>query len=403
MLLRMAWRNLWRNPRRTAVVLTAISVGIAGSLLTMAINLGMVAGMVDTAIRGGLGHLQVHAKGWHANPELKVRLEDGGKAIEGVLGRVPEIQRWAPRLRAEGLVASARASVGVAIMGVDPEREAEVSIAADSIVEGGWLSAKRQMVLGVKLAKRLEVKVGSKLVVSVQDLDGELTGQAFRVAGLIHAGSGALDDGIVFVQLREAQTLLEMRGAISEIVLVGASREHVDVIQQKLRAEVGAGPEIQTWAQLEPMLVYMVDSFDSMAWVMYAAVFVAMAFGIANVLMMAVFERTREIGMMRAVGMGRGSVVAMVVLESAFVTALGLVVGVVIAILGAYLLRDGIDISRWAGEIDAYGIETVLKPVMRTRDLGTPVLIGGITALLSSLWPALRAARAKPADALRQI
>ena len=403
MLLRMAWRNLWRNPRRTAVVLTAISVGIAGSVLTMAINLGMIAGMVDTAIRGGLGHLQVHAKGWHANPELKVRLEDGGKAIEGALGRVPEIQRWAPRLRAEGLVASARASVGVAIMGVDPEREAGVSIAASSIVEGEWLNAKRQMVLGVKLAKRLEAKVGNKLVVSVQDLDGELTGQAFRVAGLIHARSGALDDGIAFVQLSDAQTLLEMRGAISEIVLVGASREHVDVIQQKLRAEVGAGPEIRTWAQLEPMLVYMVDSFDSMAWVMYAAVFVAMAFGIANVLMMAVFERTREIGMMRAVGMGRGSVVAMVVLESALVTALGLVVGVVIAILGAYLLRDGIDISRWAGEIDVYGIETVLKPAMRTQDLGTPVLIGGISALLSSLWPALRAARAKPADALRQI
>jgi ABC-type antimicrobial peptide transport system permease subunit len=151
------------------------------------------------------------------------------------------------------------------------------------------------------------------------------------------------------------------------------------------------------------MLVYMVNTFDSMAWVLYAAVFIAMAFGIANVLLMAVFERTREIGMMRAVGMSRASVVAMVVIESSFVTMFGLLLGLIGAGFCVWLMRDGLDISAYAGALDSYGISSVLTPTFRPQDLAPPIIIGAITAVLSSFWPAWRASRAKPADALRQI
>jgi ABC-type lipoprotein release transport system permease subunit len=403
MLLRMAWRNLWRNPRRTAVVLTAISVGIAGCILAMAINLGMVAGLIDTAIRSGLGHLQIHGSGWDASPELEVRLTDGGAGIAEALDDVPEIEHWAPRLRAQGLVASPRASVGVAIAGVDPEREAGVSVAAESVVSGEWLREPHRVVIGDKLARRLEAGVGSKLVVTVQDISGELTGQAFRVAGVIQAGSRELDEGVVFMRLVDAQALLGMGEAISEIVVVTNDRDRVAVIQRKLESSLGAASEVRSWEQLEPLLVYMVDTFDTMAWVIYAAVFIAMAFGIANVLLMSVFERTKEIGMMRAVGMSRARVVGMVVLESSFVTAIGLALGVLFALVGIWLLADGIDISAWADSLDAYGMESVLRPAFRPSDLAEPIVIGAITAVLSSLWPALRAARAKPADALRQV
>jgi putative ABC transport system permease protein len=399
----MAWRNLWRNPRRTGVVLTAIAVGISGCVLSMSINTGMVAGMVDTAIRSGLAHLQVHASGWDENPQLEVRLLDGGSEIAEALDGIPEIESWAPRLRAQGLVASPRASMGVAITGVDPKREGGVSIAVDSLTKGEWLGQPRRVVLGYKLASRLEVEVGGKLVVSVQDIDGELTGQAFRVSGLLRSGTRELDDGVVFLRIEDAQRLLGMDQAISEIAIVTTDRDRVDVIQAKLEARLGTGPEIRTWAQLEPLLIYMIDSLDSMAWVIYAAIFIAMAFGIANVLMMAVFERTREIGMMRAVGMSRMRVVTLVVLESSFVTAIGLVLGVALAAVGVWLIGDGIDISRWADSLDQYGVESKLKPTLSLRDLIAPIAIGAITAVLSSLWPALRAGRAKPADALRQV
>ncbi len=403
MLLRMAWRNLWRSPRRTAVVLSAITVGIAGSLLTMALNYGMVAGMVDTAIRSGLGHIQVHAAGWDENPELKVRLLDGGARVTGALDRIEAVRHWAPRLLGQGLVASPRASVGVAIAGVDPVREPAVSVGPSKIVEGEWLGAPRKVVLGHKLAGRLEAGVGSKVVLSVQSLDSELTGQAYRVAGIIKAGSRDLDDGLAFLGLVDAQDLFEVGDAISEVVVVTHDRSGVQAIQSQLESALGAGPEVRSWSQLEPLLVYMVDSFESMAWVIYIAVFIAMAFGIANVLLMAVYERTREIGMMRAMGMNRARVVGLVVIESSLVTVLGLVLGVVVAVLGVWALGDGIDISRWADRLDAYGIETVIRPVMRGRDLRDPMLIGAVAALLSSFWPAVRAARARPADALRKL
>jgi ABC-type lipoprotein release transport system permease subunit len=368
----------------------------------MAINLGMMASMVDMAIRSGLAHLQVHAPGWDENPELEIRLPGGGSAVASALDGIAEIEHWAPRLRAQGLVASPRASVGVSIWGVDSEREPTVSIAAESIESGEWLGEPNRLVLGYKLASRLDAEVGTKLVISVQDLTGELTGHAYRIAGLMRAGTRELDDGLVLMRIEDAQTLLGMGDAISEIAIVTNDRDRVSVIQNKLQASLDSGYEVRTWEQLEPLLVYMIESFDSMAWIIYAAVFVAMAFGIANVLLMAVFERTREIGMMRAVGMSRAKVVGMVVLESSFVTAIGLILGVVLAILGVWLIGDGIDISAWGGSLDDYGIESILKPAMRRRDLVAPVLIGAITAVLSSFWPALRAGLAKPADALRQ-
>jgi ABC-type lipoprotein release transport system permease subunit len=403
MLIRMAWRNLWRNPRRTAVVLTAISIGLAGCIVSMAINLGVMAGMVDTAIRSGLGHIQVHGSGWDENPELEIRLMDGGAAVAKALDAIPEIEHWAPRLHAQGLVASPRASVGVSISGVDPKREAGVSVAPESLMRGQWLGEPKRLVLGYKLAARLDADIGTKLVLSVQDLTGELTGHAYRVSGLIRANSRELDDGFVFMRLEDAQQLLGMGEAISEIAIVTKDRERVAMIQQKLQASLEAGPEVRTWEQLEPLLVYMIETFDSMAWIAYAAVFIAMAFGIANVLLMAVFERTREIGMMRAIGMSRVRVVGMVVLESSLVTTLGLFLGVAVGVIGVWSIQDGIDISAWAGSLDDYGIESVLKPDFRRRDLVAPILIGAITAVLSSFWPALRAGLAKPADALRRI
>ncbi len=401
MVLRLAWRNVWRNPRRTLVVVTAIAVGISGCLVAMAVNFGMVAEMIDTAIASGLGHIQIHASGWDEKPELKVRLDDGGASLRTILDEAPDVLAWAPRLRSEGLVASPRGSVGVTIIGVDPAREPKISETADSITEGEWLGERRRVVIGEALARRLKVGVGSKVVLTVQDLTAELTGQAFRVSGLMNTRSRDLDDGTVLMRIAEAQALLGMGAAISEVVITAIDRRDIAAIHARLEATLGATSEVRTWEQLVPLLVYMVDTFDSMGLVLYAAIFIAMSFGIANVLMMAVYERTREIGMMRAMGMGRGRVVAMVIVESCFVTALGLAVGIGLALLGVAALGDGIDISRFADSMDAYGMGTLLTPVVRAQDFASPILVGSVTAVLAGLWPAYRASRANPADALR--
>ncbi len=401
MFIRIAWRNIWRNPRRTIVVVSSIAVGLAGCALSMAINLGMMHEMVDTAIATGLGHVQIHAPGWDEQPELELRLPHGASSVVPMLDADPDVDAWAPRVRGQGLVASPRASVGVSVLGIDPEREAGVSMIKSRLTEGEWFDGERRMVIGEGLARRLRADVGDKLVVSAQDLEGELTGQAYRISGLFKTPSRDLDEGMALIPIAQAQKLFGLGDAISEVVVVAASRDLVDRMSERLSGEIGNRAEVRTWEQLEPILVYMVDSFDQMAWITYAAVFIAMAFGIANVLLMAVYERLREIGVMRSIGISRPRVVAMIVFESAVLTALGVVAGALLTFVGVYLLRDGIDISAFANELDAYGIATRIVPLVRTSDFTMPILIATVTAALASLWPALRAARAQPAEALR--
>jgi len=402
-ILQLAWRNVWRHPRRTGIVVTAVSVGIAGVLLSMALNYGMVAQMIETAISTELGHLQIHAAGFDANPELAVRLEDGGREPVEVLGELDGVRAFARRVKGEGLVKSPRASVGVSVVGIEPEAEARISLVRDSITEGRYLDGERRRVLmGEELARRLGVGVGDKVVLSVQELGGDLAGEALRVAGLFRTPSSELDRGTLFVRLGESQRLLGLGEAVSEVVVLADSRARIGVLRVLLAERLGS-LEVRSWEELQPVLVYMVDLFDQSALYVYLAVFIAMAFGIANVLLMAVYERMREIGVLMAVGMGRGRLVASVVTESLVVTFLGLAIGFLGALAGVAMLHDGIDLSRWAEGLTAYGIGTRIVPVLRLRDFAAPTGVALLTAVVASAWPALRAVRFRPAEAMRQV
>jgi putative ABC transport system permease protein len=399
---RLAWRNAWRQRRRTAIVVSAVAVGIAGTLLSMAINYGMVFQMIQTAIATELGHVQVHARGFDADPELSVRLRDGGRAALAVLRGAPGVRAYARRVRGEGLISSPRSSAGVRVVGIEPGPEAHVSLVADSITQGAYLDGDpRRVLIGEELASRLEVGVGDKVVLSVQDLDGDLTGEALRVGGLFHTPSRDLDSGTVFLRLDASQRMLGLGDAVSEVVVLAASRSRIPQLSALLHARL-PGDEVRTWEQLQPVLVYLVDVFDESALYVYLAVFVAMAFGIANVLLMTIYERTREIGIMRAVGLGRGRLVATVMTEALVVTGLGVALGFALALFAVWALRDGIYLGYFAAGLHAYGIGDRIVPVLRPSDFTAPLAVAALTAALASAWPAWRAARLRPADAVRQ-
>jgi ABC-type lipoprotein release transport system permease subunit len=398
----MAWRNIGRSPRRTGIVVTAVSVGLAGVLLAMAVNYGMVFQMVETAIATELGHLQIHGGGFDRKPGIEIRIENGERLAGDALSGLPGLEAWAPRIRSQGLVFSPRANVGVQVVGIDPVREARVSVLADSIVSGSYLDGQhRKLLLGEKLANRLHVGVGDKLVLSVQDVHGEMTGEAFRVGGLFRTASRELDRGSVFLRIEEGKRLFGLGEAISELVVIAEQREGVADLKRAIEPRLPGDLEVRTWGEIQPLLVYFVDLFDQMGWYVYGAVFVAMAFGIANVLLMSVYERIREIGILMAIGMGPRRLVAGIVIESALLTLLGVGIGLAVGTLSVWLLRDGIDLSRWAEGLTAYGVGTKIVPVIRSKDLVVPTLVAVITAVIASLWPALRAVRIRPADAVR--
>jgi len=401
--LRIAWRNVWRNPRRSAVVVTAVAVGIAGALIAMSFNYGMVVQMIETAIGTELGHIQIHAAGYDANPELRVRMPDGGERPEEVLTRNEGVVAFARRVRGEGLVVSPDASVGVRVVGVEPKSEAAISIVADSMTSGHYLDGNRKrVIIGERLAKRLHVDVGDKIVLSVTDMRGDITGAGLRVGGIFHTPSAALDSGTLFLPLVESQHLLALDDAISEIVVVGSDRARVDDLEGSLASSL-SGLEVKSWKQLQPVLDYMVTVFDQMGYIIYGAVFVAMLFGIANVLLMTIYERVREIGILMAIGMPRSRLAISIVLESLIVTLVGLAVGFAVTLAVLAALRDGIDLSSFAAGLESFGVGQRIKPVLRYSDFVVPTVVAFLTAAVASGWPAYRATRFRPAEAVRHV
>jgi ABC-type lipoprotein release transport system permease subunit len=237
----------------------------------------------------------------------------------------------------------------------------------------------------------------------VQDLSGDLTGEAFRIAGVFRTPSLEFDRGTIFIRLGESQRLFGLGDAISDVVVIARQRSQIAAIRDALQRRLGDAVEVQTWEELRPMLLQTVEIFDSTAWYVYAAIFIAMVFGIANVLLMAVYERIREIGILMAIGMRPRRLLAMILAESIILTILGLGLGYGIAVAVVAALHNGIDLSFWARGLTAVGIGTRIVPVIRSYDVVIPIGIAMLTAVVASLWPALRAARLRPADAVRYV
>ncbi len=411
-LVRIACRNLWRGWRRSAIVVTAITVGLWGCLILIAWTLGLAQQMTDTAVRTQLGHLAIHAEGYHANPDPERSLRGSGRRIVEELSTRSGVHA-APRLSGSGLIQSARRSTRAALVGVVPALEREVSSVADSLVEGSYLevpagrgSRNRPILIGAELAERLRVGLGDKVVMRVP---GDYGLGAFRVGGIYRTVSTAFDEVFVFVALEDAQRLLDVGDGVTGVVASLDDADAGPAVQSWARTRLGEvfpeqRLEVLTWQEREPRLAAMLDMMGTFRWVFYAVVFVAMAFGIANVLLTAVYERIREFGVMRSLGLQARRLVVLVLLESVLLTVFGTVIGLGIGIpVVLWLGEVGFELTSFSDALRDYGIGVRMYPAVDLADVVVPVTLAVVTAVLSALWPALKAARLRPAEALRHV
>jgi ABC-type lipoprotein release transport system permease subunit len=414
MLLRLAWRNLWRSWRRSAIVLAAVCVGLAACVLMVAWAIGMFEQVTENAIRLRLSHLAVLARGYSADPDPSRSLPDDARPLREVVAALPGV-RASARLVGEGLVQSPRSALRVALVGVEPKSEAAISSVPRSIAEGAWLppqAARRAgrslpaLVIGRAMAEGLRVGVGDKVVIHVA---GEAGLGAFRVVGLYQAASAEFERSFAYVRLGDAQRLLALPGAVTEIAIDLDAPETSAAVQATLAAEAArvwpAVPvEVLRWQEREPRLATLSQMMQDTSWIMYAAVFIATAFGIANVLLMSIYERTREFGVLRALGLKGGSLLALVLLESLLLTLLGTALGLALALpVVLWLGAVGLDLAAFSEGLREMGVGSRVHFRLGARDLLRPVGIATITALVAAFWPALRALRLRPADALRQL
>lgn len=405
--LRMAWRNIGRNPRRTAITVAAISLGLAVLIVAKGLGDGVHEQMVENSIRIFTGHLQVHARDYQEDPGLNRAIKHP-EEVYSVLARQEGVVGFSGRVLANGLASSAENSAGVRMVGIDPAREAGVTTVTQNLIRGQPLGMQeRGILIGAKLADLLHVDLDEKVVLMAQAADGSLAADLFRVTGIFRTGSPVIDEAMVYVGIAQAQEMLVLGERISEIALLLEDSGRLPAVADALKAELSARElEIQTWEELSPDLVAFIKLDDASLYIFIVIVFSIVALGILNTLLMAILERVREFGIMMALGTQPRQIVGLIMLEAAGLGLISLFMGGTLGVsVTWYLSLHGIDLTRWVGEMPMMG--TVINPILYTSlhldNLVDSLLMVIVITLLSAIYPAIRAARLRPVAAIRHL
>ncbi|MEJ2102766.1 MAG: ABC transporter permease [Desulfobacterales bacterium] len=404
MYLQLAWRNIWRNPRRTIVILVAVFIGVWSMVLLGALMRGIAVGMIKNGIATLTGHIQIHHKGYHDDPAIENSITDA-QLVEKTLNELlPPGALWSSRVRVNAIVNNARHSSGVTMVGIDPAKEAKVSFIGTAISSGRYLEPNDSdgIVIGEALLEKFETRIGHKLVLMSQDANQEIASRAFRIVGTFKAEMESTEKQFVFVTLAASQKMLKLGAGISEIsIVLPQGYENLDVYY-KLKSVLPSDKfEVHSWQELLPFQTAYLKILDGFMWFWFLIVFVAMGFGVVNTTLMAVFERMREFGLMKALGMKPWWILREVLVESFLILICGMVIGNFMGFLSIYALSgSGIDLSALAAGAEYAGMTRIIYPAVAIKDVIVANLTILLLGLLVSLYPAIKASRFTPVQAL---
>lgn len=397
----MAWRNVWRNGRRTLAAVAATTLG----LFVMIIYSGLVRGYLERmeahVLDVEMGDIQIHAEGYVGSPSLYEGIEDP-QALLAALDA--EGLPATPRLLASGLAAAGQSSAGVSLYGIDVARDAAVSDIGKRVAEGRWLdpAAPHEVVIGKRLAQMLGVTIGDELVVLSQGADGSTANDLYTVRGLLYGVSESVDRGGVYMVDAAFRELMVVEGGAHEIIVRRGEHPLPDAIA-KVRA-LAPGLDARTWRELKPTLASMLDSAEGAMIAMFVIVYAAIGIVILNAMLMAVFERVREFGVLKAIGVGPAGVLGLVYLETLIQTTLALVAGVGLAIpANWYLIHHGLDLGSSVEGLTVMGtvVDSVWRSHVSLQTYTGPSIALVIIVLIAVTYPALKAALIEPVIAMR--
>lgn len=401
----LAWRNLWRNHRRTLIMLSAVSVGSWAMIFLTALTQGMVTDMVRQGLAVLPGHAQAHHPAFRDDPNIVNLLPLADSELESRLAR-GDFAAWSTRINVPAFVASERETRGVTLLGIDPERERDFTFVDLETLEGRFLEAVDDsgVVIGRKLAETLETRVGKRIVVMSQSPDNEVADRGFRIVGVFRAELPSQEENYIFVGKAVVQKLLGVPDRVTEAVVFGTDFRKPQPALDRLDSLVSAdGVTAQSWKDLDVYLSTTLAAMDGFVLVWVIVIFLALSFGLVNTLLMAVFERVREIGVMLALGVKPAAILLQIVLESMLLLGIGLLIGNLLAFASVQLISDGIDISMVADGMEMMGATSRLVPDLRMQDV---VLANGVVLVLgffASLSPAWRASRYEPVEAITTV
>lgn len=401
----IAWRNIWRNKMRSLVVILAVTLGLFGVLFIIALTNGMVEQKIDASINYEISHIEIHQPEFMQDQSLKYSI-DSAKQIEQEISSMPGVKAVSSRIKAQAMASTAATGAGVIVNAIDPEQEKTVSEIYKTILEGDYFESPHKsapIIISKKLSSTLKAKMGSKIVITMQDTSGELAYGLFRVSGIYKTANTMFDEPNIFVEKKD---IVDLTGynplKASEIDILLDNVDQTDRITDAVKARLPA-LSVMSWKQLEPILLAMSSMMDQMSYLLLIIILVAMAFGIINTMMMVVLERTRELGMLMAVGMNKRKVFVMIMLETIFLALIGTFFGILFSVLTVHFTgQHGINFAAFAQGYESFGFSALVFPKLYLDFyIGMTALVI-ITAIISSIYPARKALRFNPAAAIRE-
>jgi len=407
---KMAWRNIWRNPRRS--ILTICAIAFASLLLVFMLSwqFGSYDTMINSAVKIHTGHLQVQAEGYQDKRNMRLVVPDPA-AIGRILDKTPGVDAYTFRANAFSLVSSKDRTYGIAVIGVDPARETNVSTLNKVIRQGSYLSEgdTDQALMGELLAKNLKVGLGDELVVLGQGPDGSIAATVVKVKGIYNSGQDEFDRSSIHIPLRHFQDVYAMRGAVHEVVVLGKSLADVAPMKKTVGSAIKSldtKHHLVTldWMDLIPGLIEGIKMDLISGLIFYFILIVVVAFSILNTFLMSVLERTREFGVMMAIGTTPGRLTKLLLLESITMTVVGIVVGIIAGCLITWYFQvHGIVISGTSEVVRQFGIPERMFPQLSFLSVTIgPAAVLVITSL-TALYPAIKVRRLRPVEALATV
>jgi ABC-type lipoprotein release transport system permease subunit len=403
-LISMAWRNIWRNKRRTLITISAVVFAVSIAVFSWCIALGEHEQMINDALKLFPGHIQVHARGYWEDKTIYNSFKPSEELI-ATLSADERVRAVTMRLSVDSLISSDTNTSGVVLVGVDPKTE--FSEIRNKIVEGEFLAPgdTRSIVVGESLARNLNVSIGDELVILTQAYDGSIGAQIFTVSGVFRGGSQEFDRGLALVNLEAADYLLSMYGLVTELtVMLKENRFTDEVAEEMARGLDPEAYEVMPWEELIPDLVQFVELDNVFGYIYYVMILIVVIFGIMNTILMAVMERYREFGVMMALGTKPERIVSLILTESAMIALVGIAVGNLLGFaVSYYYTQVPIDLSAYSKSMESFGINPLLYARIYPFVFYVTDVIVLAATLLSAVYPAVKASRLSPVRALRYV
>ena len=402
--LKLAWRNLLRNKRRTFIASLAIAIGLSALIIYDALIIGMKDTTIETITSEYFGDAQIQNEEYKLTSEIDKTIANADEILNN-LSTEEIVQAYTPRLSAFGMITSPTEVQGVSIVGVKPDTEKDISRIDERIIEGDFFQSgeSRNILIGRDLADLLEVKLGSKVVLTVAQAEsGELSQEMFRISGIYAFADKAMNKSMVFIELSKAQELFGLQGKIHKIAIKFTNHDYAMDSNNPFWARYSNNGNLaEGWSKLFPQLDAMLKSTDMARGVVFFVLFGIIVFGIVNTMFMSIYERMFEFGVLKAVGTRKFKIFQLVIFESACLALVSIVLGIIIGFIATGLFaRVGIDYS----DVDFSGVtfSDRLRPVMNIWQFIIYPIIVFLFTVIVGIYPAIHASRLKPTEAMRR-